>query len=364
MMKVELAQNIRKLRKEKLMTQENLAEALGVSVAVISKWELGASTPDVQYIAEIASFFETSVDVLFGYELQSNNLTKTLEALDQCRQSKNYEQALLLVEKAIQKYSNNFMINYKSGRLLASFGIEKKDVQITERAVVLLHRAIDLISQNTDESITEIEIYSEIAESLITIDCAEDALQILKKHNPGGLNNATIAMIYASDLKQADEAFPYLTKALGENLQVHIRTIIGFVNAYMLKKQYSNAYEAITWLIRNLESYKKQATDVTYIDKLVAVFTVAAADLSIHLKQLDQAKHHLHDAYQAAVRFDEHPDYGIKQLRFCESAPDTAVAYDDLGETALKAILQAIQNSEENQTSLETMWKELAYEDK
>lgn len=362
-MKVELAQNIRKLRKEKKMTQENLAEALGVSVAVISKWELGASTPDVQYIADIASFFETSVDVLFGYDLQSDNLNKTLEALDQCRQSKDYDQALLLIEKAIQKYANNFMINYKSGRLLALFGIEKNNVQLTERAIQLHYRAIDLISQNVDESISEIEIYSEIAESLITTDRAKDALQILKKHNPGGLNNATIAMIYASELKQADEAFPYLTKALGENLQVLIRTIIGFVNAYTLKKEYLNAYEAIEWLIQNLKTYKKQESDVTYIDKLVAVFNVGAADLCIHLNQKDQALQHLLTAYQIAQRFDEHPDYGIKQLRFCESASTLAVAYDDLGETAIKAIKQMIKSSEQNQNSLEMMWKEIDHDD-
>ena len=124
-MRVNLGENIRKLRKQKSLTQENLAEALGVSVGAVSKWELGASTPDVQYIADIASFFETSVDVLFGYELQSNNLNKTLEALDQCRQSKDYEKAQFIIEKAIQKYANNFMIIYKCGRLLALLGLKK-----------------------------------------------------------------------------------------------------------------------------------------------------------------------------------------------------------------------------------------------
>ena len=46
-MKLSLAQNICRLRKQNGLTQERLAEALGVSFAAVSKWERGVATPDL-----------------------------------------------------------------------------------------------------------------------------------------------------------------------------------------------------------------------------------------------------------------------------------------------------------------------------
>lgn len=46
-MKIKLSENIRKYRKEKGMTQEQLAEALGVTVGAISKWELAHLCPSL-----------------------------------------------------------------------------------------------------------------------------------------------------------------------------------------------------------------------------------------------------------------------------------------------------------------------------
>ncbi len=52
-MKVLLAQKLREFRKRRGLTQEQLAEAMGVTVGAVSKWESGASTPDVSLILEL-----------------------------------------------------------------------------------------------------------------------------------------------------------------------------------------------------------------------------------------------------------------------------------------------------------------------
>ena len=361
-MRVNLGENIRKLRKQKSLTQENLAEALGVTVGAISKWELGASTPDIQYIVELADFFETSVDVLFGYQLQSNTLNTTLDEIDQCRRTKDYDVGLKVVEKALQKYPNNFLISYKCGKLLSLHGIEKKNEANIEKAISLLKRSIELFSQNTDEELSEIEIYSDMAECYMSVHRSEEALELLKKHNPGGLNNATIAMIYAVDVKKPELAFPYLTKSLGECLQSLIRTIVGFSNAYIEKGQFSQAYEALTWLIQILNGFKSSERSVTYIDKLVAIFSAGSAILSAQLNRFEDARDHLKHAYKVAQLFDAHPDYGMRNLRFCETAPTTATAYDDLGETAMSGILQTLESSESNKELLMKMWEDVLRE--
>ena len=63
-MKLSLAQNICRLRKQNGLTQERLAEALGVTFAAVSKWERGVATPDLGLMAELASLFSVSLDAL------------------------------------------------------------------------------------------------------------------------------------------------------------------------------------------------------------------------------------------------------------------------------------------------------------
>jgi transcriptional regulator with XRE-family HTH domain len=65
-----LNDNISRLRKEKGITQEALAEFVGVTKASVSKWETGITTPDIQLIPVLAAFFDVSVDELLGYEAQ------------------------------------------------------------------------------------------------------------------------------------------------------------------------------------------------------------------------------------------------------------------------------------------------------
>ena len=56
----------RALRKDKQLTQEQIAEVLGVSPQAISRWENSLSYPDITQLPNIASYFETSVDDLLG----------------------------------------------------------------------------------------------------------------------------------------------------------------------------------------------------------------------------------------------------------------------------------------------------------
>lgn len=50
------------------MTQENLANEMGVSIGAVSKWETGASIPDIPMLCALADFFHVSADYLLGRE--------------------------------------------------------------------------------------------------------------------------------------------------------------------------------------------------------------------------------------------------------------------------------------------------------
>ena len=63
--------NIYTLRKEKKITQAQLAEKLGVSEQAVSKWENEQCAPDVSLFPIIADYFGVSIDRLFGYHMNS-----------------------------------------------------------------------------------------------------------------------------------------------------------------------------------------------------------------------------------------------------------------------------------------------------
>lgn len=69
-MTAKLYENIKALRKKQHITQEQLAEAVGVNVGAVYKWEQNLSSPDIHTIMELASFFGVLLDALVGYEMQ------------------------------------------------------------------------------------------------------------------------------------------------------------------------------------------------------------------------------------------------------------------------------------------------------
>lgn len=83
---VKIGEKIKSLRKEKNISQEVLANYLGVSFQAVSKWETGSTMPDVTLIPAIASFFRVSTDELFEFNLYE--MEKEIE--DICYESYKY----------------------------------------------------------------------------------------------------------------------------------------------------------------------------------------------------------------------------------------------------------------------------------
>lgn len=90
-----------KMRKEKNMTQEELAEKLNVSSKTISKWETGTSVPDIVMLDSIAKYFKMSFHDFLDLCLSNENSIESELKLRMKKYNKNVKKKMILVTLCI-----------------------------------------------------------------------------------------------------------------------------------------------------------------------------------------------------------------------------------------------------------------------
>lgn len=104
---MELGNNIKELRKQKGLRQEQLAEAMGVSTASVSKWETNQSYPELTLLAELADFFEVSIDTLVGHSLNADRMEALIAQMEKAVENRDDETAASLCKKILRNYPNS-----------------------------------------------------------------------------------------------------------------------------------------------------------------------------------------------------------------------------------------------------------------
>ena len=114
-MNLNIGTNIKRLRLEKGLTQEQLAELLCVSTAAVSKWESKNTYPDITLLFPLASIFGVTIDELMGYDEAKEN-TEIDKILEECRRlyiEGRFEEKSKLIESARKKYPHDYRIMCK-----------------------------------------------------------------------------------------------------------------------------------------------------------------------------------------------------------------------------------------------------------
>ena len=105
---IKLGEKIKSLRKQKNLSQEVLANYLGISFQAVSKWESGTTMPDVTMIPAIASFFGVSTDELFDFNLYE--MERQVDAV--CSEAYRYRdtdaaRAERILREGLRRYPGN-----------------------------------------------------------------------------------------------------------------------------------------------------------------------------------------------------------------------------------------------------------------
>lgn len=134
-----LPENLKKYRILKDLTQEDVAEFLGITAQSVSKWERGESYPDITFLPALANIFETSVDLLIGMdtiraEETRYNIHKKAVAY---QRSGDYDMAEKTYRDALLIYPNKPGMILGLASTLALKGNTDEAIELMERGLPL-----------------------------------------------------------------------------------------------------------------------------------------------------------------------------------------------------------------------------------
>lgn len=357
-MELRLNENIRRMRRERKLTQEQLAEALGVTTGAVYKWEAGLSMPELSMLVQLANFFDTSVDALIGYEIKDNRRKAAIERLRVYRHNKD-RRGVEEAESAVIRYPNCFDVVYKAAQIFQLFALEQHDKALTERARTLYERSLLLLEQNADPEISELSIRVAIAECDLMLEQKEKALKTLKDNNPMGINNAMIGLWAISHCGDEKEAEEYLSRALLENVNRLFMTTIGYLNLYEKQKRWNEMRALLKWSYGMIEGLTRENENTPMV-KCCAALQGCQAIAAYGLGDEAEARRAFREAKAWAKRFDRAPDYHVSKVPFVKLSSQ-ATAYDDMGETGMDTLERLVRD--QNNERLAELWREVRDEE-
>jgi transcriptional regulator with XRE-family HTH domain len=136
---------IKKLRRERGFTQEQLAEWLGVSTNAVSQWECDKTAPDISHLPMLANIFEVSADVLLEIDLRKSQKQTELCAFEakygELHSAGNAEERIALCRAMQKKYPNDETVRYCLMRALQNADVDRNFDEIISLGEQLLTSA-------------------------------------------------------------------------------------------------------------------------------------------------------------------------------------------------------------------------------
>ncbi len=125
---MQIGDMIREYRTAKKMTQEEMAQHLGVTAPAVNKWENGKTLPDIALLAPIARLLGTNIDTLLSFHetLTPEEITAYVQELEQRLKQSSYDKSFAFGEALIRRYPNCDMLKWQIASVLEGHYILKQ----------------------------------------------------------------------------------------------------------------------------------------------------------------------------------------------------------------------------------------------
>ncbi|HBG2812549.1 TPA: helix-turn-helix transcriptional regulator [Clostridioides difficile] len=350
-MQIKIGKVIQCLRKERNLTQEQLAKFIGVSTPAVSKWESGNSYPDIELLPLLADFFNVSIDKLLNYKIDLSEeevmkIYKELESgfarieidLSTEEPKEEFRQDLESVKKIsnmyIEKYPKSYLLKLRICSLYQMYSYKFGKSELNDRVKETTNILEDIVRNTDDIQIKETALIILSNAYCMLEDYEKAELYLNMIHKSIGDTSVNLAMIYLNQ-NRLEEAEILLQNKLFSNVFNISMDCKGIINVYKnqykeLKKKLENrnfnknaieremeyiknkllGYANLSLEIKKMLSEDKGAFFSMYMDymELSLIF------LFFNMKE--EAKKALYSLKEILEKYPIHENLDVSQMRF------------------------------------------------
>ena len=173
---------IRNYRKKCGLTQEQVAEAVGVSKPAVSKWESCNAYPDITLLAPLARLFGTTVDSLLEYNisLTEEEIDRKIAEFSHILSTDGWESAVSYSESQLHQFPNVNELKVSIAQAYFQFAVLSSDTTFQDEVIPRSFELLQQVAKCGDAQVKEIAL-THIANNSLLMKQYEQALEAAKQ---------------------------------------------------------------------------------------------------------------------------------------------------------------------------------------